>query len=149
MLTFGHAVHLGNGNEESEPLPASTERAMTASTPTLGLGFELRWIVTPDGGKHALGQAQGRLLTALVDLHEEAPEATFTLQELSRLGWPGEQVEPEVGANRVHVALAHLRRLGMRDVIERCTRGYRLTPCALVSLLDSGETHPRVVAKVP
>ena len=47
----------------------------------------------------------------------------FTLQELLQRGWPGEQVTVEAGANRVYVALAQLRRLGMRDVIERCEHG--------------------------
>lgn len=115
-----------NGAEQS---PASTERP---ATPTLGLSFELRSIVGPDGVERPLGQAVGRILMALVAAHEQSEGAALTLHDLLRIGWPGEQIMASAGANRVYVALAQLRRLGMRDVVERCAGGYRLAPSTMI-----------------
>ena len=46
--------------------------------------------------------------------------------ELLRAGWPGERVVARAGANRVYNALATLRSIGLRDVIERVDSGYRI-----------------------
>jgi hypothetical protein len=109
--------------------------ADAAGSSTLVLGFELRWIAGEDGVQHPLGHALSRIVTALVDRHSEAPDASLSLQDLLEAGWPGERPVAEAGANRVYVALTQLRRMGLRDVIERHERGYRLAPHTVVRLV--------------
>jgi hypothetical protein len=43
------------------------------------------------------------------------------------IGWPGEKIQTEAASNRVHVALAELRRRGLTAFIVRLSRGYALT----------------------
>lgn len=96
------------------------------------LGIEASWTVASDGTRHVLGQAHRRIVTALAELHRRSPGAVLTMQELLEAGWPGERPIPEAGANRVYVALTQLRRMGMRDLIERCESGYRFVPDAQI-----------------
>ncbi|MGK3963607.1 hypothetical protein WMF38_05470 [Sorangium sp. So ce118] len=117
------------------PPPLSSDAA-PACPPTLFLGFEVRWIATEDGVKHTLGHALSRIVTALVDRHDEAPDASLSLQELLDAGWPGERPMAEAGANRVYVALTQLRRMGLRDVIQRSEHGYRLAPRAVIRFVS-------------
>lgn len=112
---------------ELPPLAADTAGAFT-----LVLGFELRWIIGVDGVQYPLGDALSRIVTALVDQHGDAPDASLSLQDLLEAGWPGERPVAEAGANRVYVALTQLRRMGLRDVIERSEHGYRLAPRTVV-----------------
>lgn len=106
-----------------------------ARSPTLVLGFEVRWIAGVDGVPRPLGQALSRIVMALVDRYNQSPEATLTLEELLEAGWPGERLVAEAGANRVYVALAQLRRMGLRSVIERGAGGYRLAPHTEIRLV--------------
>ncbi|MDC0676522.1 hypothetical protein [Sorangium atrum] len=117
------------------PLPLD-EQAAPACPPTLVLGCEVRWIAAKDGVKHTLGHALSRIVTALVDRHDEAPDASLSLQDLLEAGWPGERPVADAGANRVYVALTQLRRMGLRDVIERNEHGYRLAPRAVVRFVS-------------
>jgi hypothetical protein len=43
-------------------------------------------------------------------------------------GWPGERILPDAATNRLYVAIATLRKLGLRDVLVRFDEGYRLDP---------------------
>jgi hypothetical protein len=70
--------------------------------------------------------ALARVLRALVDAHARAAAAPLALEALIDAGWPGERPVADSGANRVYVAIATLRRLGMREHIERLEGGYRL-----------------------
>ncbi|WP_437627027.1 hypothetical protein [Sorangium sp. So ce1151] len=116
--------------------PLLSSDAAPACPPTLFLGFEVRWIATEDGVKHTLGHALSRIVTALVDRHDEAPDGSLSLQELLDAGWPGERPVAEAGANRVYVALTQLRRMGLRDVIQRSEHGYRLAPRAVIRFVS-------------
>ncbi|WP_437322455.1 hypothetical protein [Sorangium sp. So ce394] len=124
------------------PLPLAAEAAPTCP-PTLVLGCEVRWIAAEDGVKHTLGHALSRIVTALVDRHDEAPDAALSLQDLFEAGWPGERPVANAGANRVYVALTQLRRMGLRDVIERNEHGYRLAPRAVVRFVSPRTDHAR------
>lgn len=124
------------------PLPLAAEAA-PACPPTLVLGCEVRWIAAKDGVKHTLGHALSRIVTALVDRHDEAPDASLSLQDLFEAGWPGERPVAGAGANRVYVALTQLRRMGLRDIIERNEHGYRLAPRAVVRFVSPRTEHAR------
>jgi predicted ATPase len=69
-----------------------------------------------------------QLLAALCDRGEGAPGEPIDAEQLIEAGWPGQKVERGAARNRLHVALATLRSLGLRDVLERRPEGYRLDP---------------------
>ena len=103
---------------------------------TLLLGPDATWVAGPDGQRHRLGRAHRKILLALADRHEAGSGELLTMWDLLEAGWPGEHPIAEAGANRVYVALAHLRRLGLRDIIERTDEGYKLAPRAVVRRWD-------------
>jgi hypothetical protein len=116
------------------PISSPPDDAAAPGRPEVTLGVETCWIVGSDGARHLLGQAQRRIVDALAALHRRSPGAVLTIQELLEIGWPGERPMAEAGANRVYVALTHLRRMGMRGVIERHEGGYRFAPGAVIKL---------------
>lgn len=89
-----------------------------------------RWFRAPgaaaitDLGKRA---SLMRLLRAFVE-RRAAGGDELAVTELLEAGWPGERVLAEAGQERVYTAIATLRRMGLRNVIARGERGYRLDP---------------------
>jgi predicted Ser/Thr protein kinase len=69
-----------------------------------------------------------RILAALARAHYEAPGRALSRAELFEAGWPGEQIDPRSEANRVYVAVAELRKLGLKGALESDGEGYLLTP---------------------
>jgi hypothetical protein len=67
-----------------------------------------------------------------------APESALTAYDLVAAGWPADRVAPLAGTNRVYVALALLRKLGLKQVIERTSDGYRLDARVPIVLARSG-----------
>jgi DNA-binding winged helix-turn-helix (wHTH) protein len=72
---------------------------------------------------------------ALVAQHRERAGTALSVDELLERGWPGEQVA-QSGANRVYVALTTLRKLGLRDFLNRDQAGYLLDPGAQIEIVD-------------
>ncbi|MFT5358690.1 MAG: hypothetical protein ACI9KE_005929 [Polyangiales bacterium] len=95
------------------------------------------WLVAPDGVRYELASrtAPRRVLRRLVQ-EAQSGDALVSLDELLEAGWPGEQPVYETGRNRVHVALAALRKTGLRDVIQRLDGGYRIDPRQPVRIVD-------------
>lgn len=100
-------------------------RSAAAGKSRIELGVQTSWVAGADGVRHLLGQAHQRIVTALADLQRREPGAVLTIRELLEAGWPGERTIHEAGANRVYVALTQLRRMGLREIIERSEGGYR------------------------
>jgi predicted ATPase len=69
-----------------------------------------------------------RLLLALSERRVSHPGESLSNRELFAIGWPGENLDYGVLRNRLHVALASLRRLGLREALQRTSEGYRLAP---------------------
>ncbi len=69
-----------------------------------------------------------RVLLALARERRDAPGETLAVDQILAAGWPGERVGYAAAANRVYVALATLRKLGLRDVILTGEGGYLLSP---------------------
>jgi predicted ATPase/Tfp pilus assembly protein PilF len=69
-----------------------------------------------------------RILAALADARESSSGASLTTSALFEAGWPGERAKESSAHNRVYVALASLRTVGMRGLIESNDQGYRLDP---------------------
>ncbi|APR87068.1 hypothetical protein A7982_12417 [Minicystis rosea] len=121
---------------ERQEEPRRLEDSVPPGGQAVILGRDAAFIVAPDGRRHELGRAQRRIMKALVERHLRDPAATFSMWEVLEAGWPGERPIFEAGANRVYVTLARLRRLGLRDVIERSDEGYRISPRVTVRWAD-------------
>lgn len=100
----------------------------------LSIGPAAQWFQVADGEPQSL-QARpthARLLGCLADLHALAPEERLDVTALFDVGWPGQAASHESSQNRVHVAPAQLRKLGLSAVLEHVEAGYRLSPDWLV-----------------
>lgn len=69
-----------------------------------------------------------RVFARLLESRLADPGHALTLQELLEAGWPGERVLPAAAANRVYVALATLRKMGLKEVLRSTDSGYFLDP---------------------
>ncbi|MBX3205169.1 MAG: AAA family ATPase [Labilithrix sp.] len=78
--------------------------------------------------------ALARMLVALARTRVEQPGEVLRVDDLLVAGWPGERVRYDAGANRVYVALAELRKLGLREWLVKENGGYRLTTSRAVVL---------------
>lgn len=87
-----------------------------------------RWFELPDGARVMVHprRALVRLLGALAEHRARSADGTVPTAALVDAGWPGERLVGLSGPGRVYVALSTLRKLGLRDVLERCDDGYRL-----------------------
>lgn len=89
------------------------------------------WVAVAHDPGQRLGPASRRILLALIDRHaQQGPP--LTMWELLEIGWPGEKPLPIAGANRVYVALTRMRRMGLREVLQRFDDGYQLVPGTVV-----------------
>jgi tetratricopeptide (TPR) repeat protein len=85
--------------------------------------------------------ALARVLLALARARAELPGEVLSVADVLAAAWPGERVRYEAGANRVYVALAELRKLGLRDWIVSEDGGYRLATSRAVVL--ERPRHPK------
>ncbi len=69
-----------------------------------------------------------RIVAALVRHLRTAPGTPINARELVAAGWPGERLLPCAATNRLYVALATLRSLGMRGCLRRGRGGWLLDP---------------------
>ncbi|MBL9023111.1 MAG: hypothetical protein JNL21_13005 [Myxococcales bacterium] len=72
-----------------------------------------------------------KLLARLLIGHERG-EGSLTLEQLREAAWPGDRSLPDAAANRVYVSLSRLRERGLRDVIERDAKGWRISQAVRV-----------------
>ncbi len=68
------------------------------------------------------------VLRALVDARSAEPGVPVSVETLVAAGWPGERILPAAAAGRVYTAIATLRRLGLRGVVEQSGAGYLIPP---------------------
>jgi tetratricopeptide (TPR) repeat protein len=96
-----------------------------APADALVIGEGAAWFCAPRGVSQRLSHngAVRRILLALVQAREVDPTQGLGLNELRDAGWPGERMTAEAAANRVHVALAELRRKGLKGSLERSASG--------------------------
>jgi predicted ATPase/predicted negative regulator of RcsB-dependent stress response len=98
----------------------------------LVIGGGARWFRTPGGAKVDLARRRPLrlILAALATARLARPGHALTVDALLADGWPGELVMPEAGASRVYVAVSTLRRMGLRDYLQRADDGYLIDPDA-------------------
>lgn len=138
---FAAAIHVLRGGEVAllpaelrgssdvrwaERLVGKMSAAVAAATVLVGEGSS--WFSIDAGAVVTLGRRKSiqALFGALVRARVERPGSLVTIGELVRVGWPGETLVLGSGAERVYAAIATLRKLGLRGVIEQEGDGYRL-----------------------
>jgi len=121
------------------------ERALSSASrvtapPTLRLGPGAAWFAWGDAAPVDLSKRGPlrRLLVTLADRHARAPGRGLAVDALADGAWPGERVLPTAAATRVRVAIATLRRLGLRAALVTREDGYLLDPS--VQLERNGES---------
>ncbi|MBS2017501.1 MAG: helix-turn-helix domain-containing protein [Deltaproteobacteria bacterium] len=102
--------------------PRAVARALVVSRQ--GAFFQL-------GGAPAVMLTQrsplGRIVALLAEARLASPGKLVTDEQLVARAWPGERMVPRARRNRLHVAIATLRKLGLRPVLERRDEGYLLS----------------------
>ncbi|MFO0559766.1 MAG: AAA family ATPase [Polyangiales bacterium] len=77
-----------------------------------------------------------RVLAAFAATVAAQPGAVLTRQAFVEAAWPGERILASAAKNRLHVAIAQLRTMGLRAVIRTVTSGYGLDPAVRVLIVD-------------
>jgi tetratricopeptide (TPR) repeat protein len=68
-----------------------------------------------------------RILDALAARRTDRPGEVLTIDEVIAAGWPGEKVGSDAALNRAYVALASLRKMGLRGILLQGGGGYFLS----------------------
>jgi predicted ATPase len=131
-----HASHLGSDDYlrlASQLLERSLARY---EAPELQSVFDRQgaYFALPGQGRVELEGPLRRVLAALLHARVETPGAPISVQALARTGWPDEQILEAAAKNRVRVAIATLRSLGLRAALHTRGDGY-LIPEELPLLL--------------
>jgi tetratricopeptide (TPR) repeat protein len=115
---------------ESPPPPRRSVRAGTMPADALVVSEDGRVFRTPAARAVTLERRRAvrLILLKLVDHRLKAPGEPLSADTLLEYGWPGERVLAEAGASRVYVALATLRKLGLRGLLMSRDGGYLLDP---------------------
>lgn len=74
------------------------------------------------------------IVAALADALRRDPDASVSADALIAAGWPESRSTTKSAKNRLHVALATLRKLGLAHHLERTEAGYRLAACRVGDL---------------
>ncbi len=132
---------------EPQRLVQTSEQSSQGMSSTTPLGTATHLVIAHNGGWFAIGNeplvdirtrfALTRILRALVQQRAKDHEETVSIDTLVEAGWPGEKLLNDSGTNRLYVAVATLRKLGLRDGVERREGGYRLAPHWSVAVSES------------
>lgn len=98
------------------------------------IGANASWFRAPHGERVNLDRR--RNLALLLAHLASAARSSVTSSELVAAGWPGEKVIATAGAHRVRVAIATLRKLGLKDAIVTTADGYTLASNITVVRVD-------------
>jgi hypothetical protein len=95
------------------------------------------WFCMPGGERTDLSRRasmRGILAALCQELEREVPRS-LNANDLIEAGWPGQRMLRSAALNRLHVALATLRSLGLRDALQRDANGYRLAGTGVAPVL--------------
>ena len=108
--------------------PAPVERPKEVPTDALLVHPDARWFHPPEGNQVDLTRKRTLrpLLLTLVNHRLEEPGKALDVEELFAAVWPGERILPDARKNRVYVAVASLRKLGLDAVLTTRGDGYLL-----------------------
>jgi hypothetical protein len=117
-------------------LGAAVERESSALSrePVYQFGADAAWVQVRDSCEIDLGRRPQlrRILQVLLDSFQSHPGAVMSAAVLFEQSWPGQSISAESAANRVRVAIATLRGLGLRNLVQLHGGGYRLDPSAVI-----------------
>lgn len=87
-------------------------------------------VVLPDGVEVDLSRRVPlrKIVAFLADRRRVAAGESSTLHQVVAAGWPEERILPQAATNRVYVAMATLRKLGLSSVLLTTDRGYLFDP---------------------
>jgi predicted ATPase len=116
--------------------------AGAADGDSLLLPADANWFQLGDGARVVLKRrrAPRYILARLAQHRVLAPGQGLSLWDLAEAGWPGEELHPDVASNRVYVALATLRKLGLESALVRRGGGYAIAPELNVVLLADSDS---------
>jgi tetratricopeptide (TPR) repeat protein len=80
-----------------------------------------------------------RILRLLASRRMDAPGDVVPVEEIIDAGWQGERIRPEAALNRAYVALATLRKLGLREALVTAAGGYCLDPAMAIRFASPDE----------
>lgn len=104
--------------------------AQPTEAAALKVSPEIDWLQAPGEPPRDIRRRHTlrRLLRAFVNARQKTPGTGLPMDALITAGWPDERILPHAAANRVYVAIATLRKLGLRDVLISHEDGYLLDP---------------------
>jgi len=79
-----------------------------------------------------------RILEHLAVKRIEAPGEVVTIETIIGVGWPGERIASDAALNRAYVALASLRKMGLRGLLVHGAGGYALAQSVVVRIESLG-----------
>ena len=102
--------------------------------PRLEIGPQASWFCAPGGTRESLEKytAARRILDRLTDERLARPGEAISGEALFEAGWPGVTINQRSANNRLYVALAKLRKMGLKLSLLRKDEGYLLDPDTLV-----------------
>lgn len=112
---------------------------LSANAGALRVPFTGNWFELPGGKRMRAPSKLWRVLRELALHRVGSPGAALSVEAILDRSWPGEKMLPEAGAKRVYTAMWHLRRLGLKDAIQRVEGGYLLDPALAVEVAASPE----------
>ncbi len=94
----------------------------------LSLAADARWLIPPNGAQVDLSRRRTLRGIVFALAKAQATGERLDLEGLRVAGWGDERMSVEAATNRVHVALAALRQLGLRDHLHHDSGRYWLSP---------------------
>lgn len=115
---------------EHAPLPES----QAAPPHRLLAGASTIWVRLNEGDTIDLERRRvvRRILDELIEHRIHHPGRPVPVSQLVEAAWPGQRFVAESGANRVYVAIATLRTLGLGEVLQTRSGGYLIDSHAVV-----------------
>lgn len=139
---FGYDVQIAARSLLSEDPPvevrALLESALTNKQVLLVQRDGAWFWLSGESARHDCSDAPvlQRVLAAFAAHMAAQPSAVLTRPAFVEAAWPGERILAAAAKNRLHVAIAQLRAMGLRDVIRTVTNGYGLDPAVRVLIVD-------------
>ncbi|MCA9688047.1 MAG: sigma 54-interacting transcriptional regulator [Nannocystaceae bacterium] len=133
-LPYGEGVERLLSTWSWRPAPRATS---APAKPAIRIAASGAWFEV-EGRRVDLEQRRvlARTLSLLAERWRRAPGAWVSTRELIERVWPGEELVEGSGQNRIYVALAGLRKLGLREALKRCPDGYALDPRRAIEVVD-------------
>ncbi|CAN5559545.1 hypothetical protein BH09MYX1_BH09MYX1_14350 [soil metagenome] len=106
----------------------------TVPAAALVIASDGAWFRTSGGAKVDLLRRGSlrRLLTALADAHARCRGDALTASALIDVAWPGEKLLDAAASTRLRVAIATLRKMGLKPFLRTGSDGYLLDPEATI-----------------